>query len=156
MTRKVPVPDLVIPMADLNSAHMPKIVVFDEHTLGIWYPDNPSSVRTLVSDPARGARTEHRVFCQITPESTIRLASSRDFVAFRVVNVDRLLLGDLEYHNPYRDDVTSCVDLRFHLDQSWSDYTRGAIHDELVVEDLVPPSTWKEGIHQIDVQHLFG
>lgn len=45
MTRKVPVPDLVIPVADLNSAHMPKIVVFDEHTLGIWYQDNPSSVR---------------------------------------------------------------------------------------------------------------
>lgn len=31
MTRKVPAPDLVPPMADLNSAHKPKIVVFDEH-----------------------------------------------------------------------------------------------------------------------------
>ena len=71
MTRRVPAPDLVIPVTDLRSVHMPKIVVFDEPT--------------LVSVPARGA-----------------------------------------------------------------------IHDELVVEDLVPPSTWKEGIHQIDVQHLFG
>lgn len=156
MTRKVEFPDLVIPMSDLNREHMSKIVVYDEHTLGIWYPERPDEVRTLVSDPARGARTEHRVFCQITPESTIRLASSRDFVAFRVVNVDRLLLGDLEYHKPYRDDTTSCVDLRFHLDQSWSEYTRGAVCDELVVEDLVPSSIRKEGIHQIDVQHLFG
>lgn len=156
MTRKVPVPDLVIPFSDLNRAHMPKIVVFDEHTLGVWYPERPDEVRTLVSDPSRGARTEHRVFCQITPESTVRLASSRDFVAFRVQNVDRLILGDLEYHKPYRDDITSCVDLRFHLDQSWSEYTRGAVCDELVVEDLVPSSIRKEGIHQIDVQHLFG
>lgn len=70
MTRRVPAPDLVIPAADLNREHMPKIVVFDECT--------------LVSDPARG------------------------------------------------------------------------VSHELVVEDLVPPSTWCEGIHQIDVQHLFG
>lgn len=156
MTRKVEFPDLVIPMSDLNREHMPKIVVYDEHTLGIWYPENPSSVRTLVSDSARGAKPEHMVFCNITPESTIRLASTRDFVAFRVKNIDRLILGGLEFHKPYRDDTTSCVDLRFHLDQSWSEYTRGAVCDELVVEDLVPSSIRKEGIHQIDVQHLFG
>ena len=65
MTRKVEFPDLVIPMSDLNSEHMPKIVVYDEHT-------------------------------------------------------------------------------------------RGAVCDELVVEDLVPESICKVGIHQIDVQHLFG
>ena len=153
---KTDLPDLVIPMADLNSEHLPKIVVFDEHTLGIWYPDSPSSVRTLVSDPARGAKPEHMISCNITPESSVRLASSRDFVAFRVKNIDRLILGDLEYRKPYRDDVTSCADLRFHLDQSWSDYTHGKVCDELVVEDLVPPSFRKEGIHMIDVQHLFG
>lgn len=85
MTRKVELPDLVIPMLDLNREHRPKIVVFDEHTLGIRYPDYPSSVRTLVSDPARGA-----------------------------------------------------------------------VCEELVVEDLVPSSIRKVGIHQIDVQHLFG
>lgn len=33
--------------------------------------------------------------------------------------------------------------------------TSGAICDELVVKDLVS-SIRKEGIHQIDVQHLFG
>lgn len=156
MTRKVEFPDLVIPFSDLHREHKPKIVVYDEHTLGIWYPDNPSSVRTLVSDPARGAKSEHMVFCNITPESTIRLASYRDFVAFRVKNVDRLILGDLEYHEPYRDNVTSCVDLRCHLDQSWIDNIRGAACDEPVVEELVLSSIRKEGIHQIDVQHFFG
>lgn len=64
MTRKVEFPDLGIPFSDLNSEHRPKIVVYDEHTLG-------------------------------------------------------------------------------------------AVCDELVVEDLVP-SICKVGIHQIDVQHLFG
>lgn len=34
MTRKVEFPDLVNPMSDLNREHMPKIVVYDEHTLG--------------------------------------------------------------------------------------------------------------------------
>lgn len=34
--------------------------------------------------------------------------------------------------------------------------TRGAVCDERVVEDLVPESICKVGIHQIDVQHLFG
>lgn len=38
----------------------------------------------------------------------------------------------------------------------YDEYTRGAVCDELVVEDLVPESIRKEGIHQIDVQHLFG
>lgn len=65
MTRKVEFPDLVNLMSDLNSVHMPKIVVYDE-----------------------------------------------------------------------------C--------------TRGAVCDELVVEALVPGSICKVGIHQIDVQHLFG
>ena len=64
MTRKVDFPDLVPPMSDLNREHMPKIVVYGEHTLG-------------------------------------------------------------------------------------------AVCDELVVEDQVP-SICKMGIHQIDVQHLFG
>ena len=65
MTRKVEFPDLVPPMSDLNSVHMPKIVVFDERT-------------------------------------------------------------------------------------------RGAVCEERVVEALVPESICKVGIHQIDVQHLFG
>ena len=34
--------------------------------------------------------------------------------------------------------------------------TRGAVCDEHVVKDLVPESICKVGIHQIDVQHLFG
>lgn len=38
----------------------------------------------------------------------------------------------------------------------YDERTRGAVCDELVVEDLVPSSIRKEGIHQIDVQHLFG
>lgn len=62
---KTDLPDLVIPMADLNSEHMPKIVVYDEHT-------------------------------------------------------------------------------------------RGAVCDERVVKDLVPSVILVDGIHQIDVQHLFG
>lgn len=65
MTCKVEFPDLVIPMSDLNSEHMPKIVVYDDHT-------------------------------------------------------------------------------------------RGAVCDEHVVEDLVSSFIRKEGIHLIDVRHLFG
>lgn len=38
----------------------------------------------------------------------------------------------------------------------YDEYTRGAVCDEHVVEDLVPSSICKVGIHQIDVQHLFG
>lgn len=37
-----------------------------------------------------------------------------------------------------------------------SDPAKGVVCDELVVEDLVPGSILKVGIHQIDVQHLFG
>lgn len=37
-----------------------------------------------------------------------------------------------------------------------SDPVRGVVCDELVVEALVPESILKVGIHQIDVQHLFG
>lgn len=62
---KTDLPDLVPPMSDLNRAHMPKIVVYDEHT-------------------------------------------------------------------------------------------RGSVCDEHVVEDLVPSAILVDGIHQIDVQHLFG
>lgn len=32
MTRRVDFPDLVPPMSDINREHMPKIVVYDEHT----------------------------------------------------------------------------------------------------------------------------
>lgn len=38
----------------------------------------------------------------------------------------------------------------------YDEYTQGAVCDEHVVEDLVPGSICKVGIHQIDVQHLFG
>lgn len=38
----------------------------------------------------------------------------------------------------------------------YDEYTRGAVCEERVVEDLVPGSILKVGIHQIDVQHLFG
>lgn len=38
----------------------------------------------------------------------------------------------------------------------FNEYTRGAACEECVVEDLVPGSILKVGIHQIDVQHLFG
>lgn len=59
----------------------------------------------------------------------------------------------------YPDLVPPMSDLnREHMPKIvvYDDHARGVVCDERVVEDLVSPFIRKEGIHQIDVQHLFG
>lgn len=59
----------------------------------------------------------------------------------------------------FPDPVIPVSDLnREHMPEIvvYDEGTRGAVCDEPVVVDLEPGSILEVGIHQIDVQHLFG